>query len=242
MTTEQSGPSNEQPRLSLADLTEAIRQRECAAAASYSSLSANERAAKDLSRASKGVPEADLDQCKPGLVDAMRAAAAQGEWPIYLFGLTGIGKTCAAAAVFRSWLARSCRKNPPTFPLWTTFPEFCDRLAQIRKNGSIMVEHPSGQWWECCETDWWKRWARTDLCVIDEIGTRSDNDVRAEALWRLLDQRAGLPTIYTGNLDEAGIVQVFDERILSRLCNGTMIELVGGDRRLAGAAKRTIKI
>lgn len=161
-------------------------------------------------------------------------------WPIYLRGNTGAGKTCLAAVAFRGVAAQQAERDEPVWPRWCDFVTFCERLVQIRTSyhRAITIEHETAGTYECNELGWWRRWSTEGLVVIDEIGSRMATDVRYEALWKLLECRRGKPTLVTGNLDERGIQAAFDDRILSRLCNGVWIRLADKDRRVAGFAKR----
>lgn len=41
--------------------------------------------------------------------------------------------------------------------------------------------------------------------------------------------------VVTGNLDPKKLGEVYDDRIMSRLCAGTVIKVIGNDMRLGGA-------
>ncbi len=140
----------------------------------------------------------------------------------------------------RKWTAKT-QEFP--WPIWTSWPEFCDQLCRIRQHGHVMITVPDGREYECSERSWWaSRWATKTLVVVDEIGTRTANDVRLEAMWRLMEARQGLPTIFTGNLSASELAATFDERIVSRLSAGTWIEVTGKDRRAEGFGRRSITV
>lgn len=102
----------------------------------------------------------------------------------------------------------------------------------------ITVLHENGTPYTADESAWWNRWRTKRLVVVDEIGLRTANEVRQEAMWKLLEVRRGLPTILTGNLDAKEVRQTFDNRILSRILAGTWIVVNGEDQRVADAGER----
>lgn len=106
----------------------------------------------------------------------------------------------------------------------------------------ILIVHEDGRQYHADEKSWWRRWQTKRLVVVDEIGLKTATQNALEAMWQLLECRRGLPTIFTGNLTEAGIRGAFDDRVLSRLLAGTWIEVKGRDRRVAGAAERRVVI
>jgi hypothetical protein len=142
--------------------------------------------------------------------------------------------------LFRNWLGHALKSERDPLPKWISYAAFCGRLAEIRRNGETVIYHPRGGASDLTEASWWRYWSTTALVVIDEIGTRSDSDFRVEAMLQLLEARSGLATILTGNLDDAGIVDAFDERVLSRIRVGTVIRLEGPDRRLDRVRDRTV--
>lgn len=74
--------------------------------------------------------------------------------------------------------------------------------------------------------------------MLDEIGTREASGHRFDALLNLLEIRKGRPLILTGNLPVKEITKVYDDRILSRIFAGTLIEFTGNDRRFEGSVDR----
>ena len=131
-------------------------------------------------------------------------------WPLYLYGPTGIGKTCAAL-----WLVD---QNPTSAYLTT------DKLVdEVYQQESIV--------WQTA-TEWL-------LLVVDEIGSRSkDEDGYAwqrekAAVKRMADLREYLPTVWISNKPPEDVRRLYDDRIYSRLCSGTVIRMEGPDRRFA---------
>jgi chromosomal replication initiation ATPase DnaA len=80
----------------------------------------------------------------------------------------------------------------------------------------------------------WKRWRDAQAVLLDDVGCRdTPSDARRETLKRALDLREGQPTILTANLTPAGLARVYDDRLASRCCAGTVVKVQGPDRRLA---------
>ena len=129
-------------------------------------------------------------------------------WPLYLYGPTGIGKTCAAL-----WVV----DQVPTSAYLTT-----DKLVDE-------VYRPDSIVWQMA-TDWL-------LLVVDEIGSRSKDEDgfswqrEKAAVKRMADIREHLPTVWISNKPPKHVRRLYDDRIYSRLCSGTVIRMEGVDRR-----------
>lgn len=171
---------------------------------------------------------ARIEQADPVLLRQIRLCKY---WPLYLWGATGRGKTCAAAIAYALW-------RPTAF--WSSLTELCDTLKVYNFNQTQMVQTRSGSI-ELTHSGFWKKLTTSDLVVIDEIGTRDATAHRYDALLRLLDARIGRPLILTSNLDPSspsGLGTVYDARILSRIMSGTLLEVRGHDRRGDGLHDR----
>lgn len=76
--------------------------------------------------------------------------------------------------------------------------------------------------------------SKASLLVIDDISTREKyTDAQHDNLLEVIDSREGKPLIVTSNISPRAMhdAKTFDERILSRICCGTMFELKCKDRR-----------
>jgi len=131
-------------------------------------------------------------------------------WPLYLYGPTGIGKTCAAL-----WLV----DQVPTSAYLMT-----DKLVdEVYRQDSIV----------------WQMAPEWLLLVVDEIGSRSKEEDgyswqrEKAAVKRMADIREHLPTIWISNKPPEDVRKLYDDRIYSRLCSGTVIRMEGRDRRFA---------
>lgn len=143
-------------------------------------------------------------EIKPALQHKlMELATGHGDWPLYLHGDTGVGKSCAAAALVNR------TANAP----YLLAEQLCDA-----------VYAPHAHPWPCIKD--------AELVVIDEVGLRPAQDQRAflamDQAARLREHR---PTIWISNHGPDRLRQLFDDRLYSRLTCGTVIELTGPDRR-----------
>lgn len=144
---------------------------------------------------------------------AIRDALASGRWPWYLHGPAGGGKTSAAAVVYRHW--------PDGWALFWDCGRVCRDLVAARVEGR---EGPL------------KNTLRdADLIVLDDIATREPTGPQLDALLAILNWRGAKPLITTGNAAPEELANILhDDRVVSRLCAGVIIEVAGKDRRLQG--------
>lgn len=68
--------------------------------------------------------------------------------------------------------------------------------------------------------------------AMDDIGTRAPTDSQYDAIYAFIAAREGKATAYTTNLSPAALAKLYDDRIVSRLLAGTVIEMDDVDRRL----------
>lgn len=82
--------------------------------------------------------------------------------------------------------------------------------------------------------DFWRSIKGGALLVLDEIGCRSEvTDHHYETIVEFADHRVRKPTIYLSNLRPTDLGQMYDDRVVSRMICGTVLELEGKDRRLS---------
>lgn len=145
----------------------------------------------------------EIERIPPQLRQLLEALLdGQQRWPLYLYGPAGVGKTYAVY-----WAI-----NQVPSSLYVRF----DAVADVA--------------WEREASLWYYLW-KLSLVAVDEIGLRtSDRDFLA--LKRAADLREGRPAIWVSNLSPKELERVYDERIVSRLCCGTVLQVVGPDQRM----------
>jgi DNA replication protein DnaC len=161
-----------------------------------------------------------LGKIDKALVQALRAlCSAQSDWPLFLFGPVGTGKTCAALCL----LDRAGGSYYAVNGLTEKIIRCMDGRETWYKAG-----HGGTLWPEML----WKEISEAPLFVLDELGSRERvSDHHYETVKGVLDKRQGQPLICVSNLDLAAIAEVYDDRIASRLAGGTVFHLDGNDRR-----------
>jgi DNA replication protein DnaC len=160
----------------------------------------------------------------PELVIQAMGSLVSGKlaWPLFLHGPAGTGKTCAALCLL------DCAGG-----LYFTEATLCDDLDRAR-NGRLEWHHEGrgGTKWP---EHFWADVARAPLVVLDEIALRNQvSDARYEATKRLIDERFGKPLVIISNCPLGGLAKLYDDRIVSRLGAGTMVNLKDEkDQRIA---------
>lgn len=150
-----------------------------------------------------------------------RCANGEAPWPVYLRGPAGTGKTCAALALadqvrYGAWY-RQCR-------------DFVDDWRKV-----VLGQAVAELGYAIYPADFWRRVESRPLAILDEIGDRCKvTDTHYDAVKGFLDRRHKRPTVVLGNLDAKQLAEVYDDRIASRVCAGTVIFLAGKDRRRSG--------
>lgn len=150
---------------------------------------------------------------QPQLLDVFdRLVTGRLDWPLYLYGNVGRGKTAAALSLCDItttacyWIAEG-------------LAAFFLSHSPAEIDGEVDVI------------------AGKALAVLDELGVRANSgDLGRSVVQRFADARemhAGRVAIYCSNLTPAELAEVYDDRIASRLCSGTIFELQGRDRRRA---------
>jgi len=141
-----------------------------------------------------------IDPSLQALFDQL--TAGELPWPLYLYGPTGRGKSCAVIALL------NCIAHSAYLRLEGLIAEYIDR------------------------TTIWAWYRDAPLVALDEVGChRVACEPEYQALKQLADVREGKPTIWISNLDPTALRELYDDRIYSRLCCGTWFKLEGPDRR-----------
>ncbi|HUX03090.1 MAG TPA: hypothetical protein VMY35_19185 [Phycisphaerae bacterium] len=163
--------------------------------------------------------------------DAVAFLERGGAATLFLHGVVGTGKTCLASATLSAWRwsGGACNLDCPgdcgigkrEVGLFLPAYEAAARLRNLDRCEAAMNE-----------------WAGARLLVLDDIGANRATPHVTEQLLFLLQRRYDecAKTIVTSNLDLSGIEGTLGERAASRLQEGMLIELTGGDKR-AGKKK-----
>lgn len=152
------------------------------------------------------------------------AAQLMGAHPtdsIFLWGNEGRGKTYAAAALAREWLAQGYYVERETWD------RLCLRLRDTMNPKATQTE------WAVIEP-----LLAADKLILEDIGTtvsvgKIESDFSLRTLLVILDSRSEdcLQTLLTSNKPVEEIAKSFDPRIASRIHQGTIIHKTGDDRR-----------
>lgn len=151
-----------------------------------------------------------------------RLVEGREPWPLFLFGIAGTGKTCAALCLLDC--IEGTNRNS-----YLEASELATRLVSCMRGEWT---NPAG--YPGRESSEWALIEQSSVAVLDELGARNNvSDHHYETVKKHLDTRAGRPAIYIANLGPAAITKIYDDRVSSRLCAGTVFELDGEDRRLS---------
>lgn len=155
----------------------------------------------------------------------------RNEWPVYLWGSVGTGKSYLAAQAFSMFKGSA------------KFERFCDLISDaidLEKHGEIN-RWKAGQSCEITKASFWRVVETCGMLVIDEIGTGTASEWRNELFWRVLEVRVNKPLIMTGNINPTELKTQFDLRIQSRFFKGQCYEVTGRDQRNDGIKNRIHK-
>jgi len=151
------------------------------------------------------------------------------EWPLFIHGIPGTGKTCAA-------LALSDYLHPEEVQ-YTTASDLASRYMDSWKAEKKFDWSAFGAYREIPNELAPRSPAKrigSMLVILDELGTRMNvSDTHYECVQKVLDMREGWPLIVISNKAVSGIAALYDARIASRCASGTVVELKGKDRRLS---------
>lgn len=136
-----------------------------------------------------------------------RCMAGKSDWPLFVHSPVGRGKTRGALCA-------------------------CDRVEYATYH---TVDSLTDAFLHGNRADLEYLLARAEVCVLDEIGAKNATPEGVYGAVKMFaDLRETRPgTIYLSNLGPAGVARLFDERIVSRLACGTLLELRGSDRRMS---------
>lgn len=171
--------------------------------------------------------ERDPEKVPKELSDAFRACrTAKAPWPLMVHGSVGSGKS-RFAMLCHDWYGGAF------FDFAALVGEYGSlRRGTLTADGSNMILE--GGDWTVREAYWVEALKRPRIFILDDIGRRSDSDAATarELLSRLLDARENQPSLLISNLNPQQIERLYDDRIASRMCAGTVVKVEGQDRRI----------
>jgi len=142
--------------------------------------------------------------------------------PVFISGPTGTGKTYLAVAYLVREILRWGENS-------RVFIRSVDLFNRLRDSYRDHAGRPA--------TEIISDFSRYRFLVIDDLGTERDTPLVQEALYNIIDQRAGhrLPTVITSNFQLERVAEhygEFGERLASRIAGmGETLTLLGKDRR-----------
>ena len=176
-----------------------------------------------LERRESPVPRSVLD--KPRTSSGMSKALSlsikncctgKSEWPLFIHGGPGVGKTCAGL-VLTDWIEWS---------YYWDMSEMCRQFAKaLCKELYSGGNNPSLMSWD----DMMQMIRQSDLVVIDEIGKglrgRQATDHQMSVLRGVLDARERMATVLISNFPISQCSTIYDPFIASRMGSGTVVSL-----------------
>lgn len=142
-------------------------------------------------------------------------------WPLFLHGPAGTGKTCAALCLLDHVGGE-----------YFTVGDLCEKLNQSAMGRLEWSREGRGG------TLWPDRFrliylSQPVLLVLDELGLRDTvSDAHYESVYRAVELRMGRPFVVISNHPLERLEKIYDARTVSRLGAGTLVEVSGADRRL----------
>lgn len=178
----------------------------------------------------------DLDprQADPTVIDRLRAACRAKKMPAYICGPVGTGKSYMAAMVYCLW--------PGQMVSMMSYHDLVSTAMTADKTGEVCRTTDSGQVIEMSRQAWWAWIGSLSLLVLDEVGSGSSNAWRSEILCHVLELRHQKPLILTANLSLNDLYVHCGDRVGSRIIEGSIIEMRGGDRRRQGLESRVHRV
>ena len=145
----------------------------------------------------------------------IREAVQARQWPLYIHGPTGTGKSHLMALIHAS-VDRGA--------VWRRADDLLEDLSQIRRTS---LDRELRNQVRGCR-----------LLCLDDLGVRVPNEYMGSQLFDLLEARRGKPLVVTSNHplgrmagQATPLSELYDDRIISRLAAGTVIAMLGSDRR-----------
>jgi DNA replication protein DnaC len=136
---------------------------------------------------------------------------------LFFYGDPGVGKTFLSNCIAKELIDQS------NSVVYLSSYQLFDTLAKGRFDKDEMSERINRHLFNC------------DLLIIDDLGTELVNSLTVSQLFLCLNERLlnRKPTIISTNLSLDALVEIYSERIFSRITsNYTMLKLTGDDIRI----------
>lgn len=137
-----------------------------------------------------------------------------------LCGDVGVGKSVFAALAYRDWQHGSAHFLPAA------------TAASFLKTAEIDGVLLPGAFDTVRDGNLLRRWCeRSGLLVLDDLTNGLTFGTAVKSLWRIINERAGRPAIYTANGSPDEVAAALGVSLLDRLFHGTCILWPGESRR-----------
>ena len=199
-------------------LAERVRQAAERARESLTRRADTQAASKPVRRLPKGYEFADWSQVRQAeqVRQMLRAVQREAAWPLYIYGNPGSGKTCIAALIYEAFTRR---------PMWSRADDFLLEYVDRGDGRKALQAKVDG----------------TPCLFLDDLGVRPPTPPMLQAIFDVLEMRKGRPIVIVSNHDLRKLSELYDERIVSRLSAGTVLEIRGQDRRKNTGRKMRIE-
>ena len=199
-------------------LAERVRQAAEKARESLTRRADTQAPSKPPRRLPKGYEFADWSQVRQAeqVRQMLRAVQREAAWPLYIYGNPGSGKTCIAALIYEAFTRR---------PMWSRADDFLLEYVDRGDGRKALQAKVDG----------------TPCLFLDDLGVRPPTPPMLQAIFDVLEMRKGRPIVIVSNHDLRKLSELYDERIVSRLSAGTVLEIRGADRRRNTGRKMRIE-